>query len=336
MSETERRNAIYSVLAALALVLVIVLAGCGSDTKKSAEKVDENEVYEFNFPNVPWSDPVYIAAEKGFFAKHGLKVNFTGYLANINDIVTNVASGNFPFACQHASTLAVGISNGYPIKAIAAGWGTSAEKPMLRFLTLKDSGINNLDDLRGHKIAIPTPTELEWLEAKDKLNFKDGDVDETVISYEKMDGALLSHQVDAVMLINPFSDRLLTNESVKQIGTLVDIVGEEKGWPQQFVNTAFLEKNPEIVKRYVAAIADANDWARANPDEAGLVIAKALNVDPSQGALYNPVFPEHALIDKSDADLWVRISGKYGLLARPVSLDELYTNQYNPYNKGGR
>ena len=204
---------------------------------------------------------------------------------------------------------------------------------MLRFLTLKDSGINTLADIRGKKVAIPTPKELEWLEAKDKLGLKDGDVDETVISYEKMDGALLSRQVDVLMLINPFSDRLLMNKDVKQIGTLVDIVGEEKGWPQQFVNTEFLKKNPDIVKRYVAAIADANDWARANPDEAGLVIAKALDVDPSQGALYNPVFPEHALIDKADAELWVRISGKYGLLARPVTLDELYTNEYNPYYK---
>lgn len=334
MTETERKNAIYGAAAGILFVFAIfLLSGCGGNTKPVAEKVDENGVYEFNFPNVPWSDPVYIADAKGFFAKHGLKVHFTGYLSNINDIVTNVASGNFPFACQHASTLAVGISNGYPIKAVGAGWGTSEEKPMLRFLTLKDSGINTLDDIRGHKIAIPTPTELEWLEAKEKLHLAPGDVDETVISYEKMDGALLSRQVDVLMLINPFSDRLLMNENVKQIGTLVDIVGEERGWPQQFVNTEFMKKNPEIVKRYVAAIADANDWARANPEEAGLVIAKALDVDPSQGALYNPVFPEHALIDKDDAELWIRIAGKYGLLARPVSLDELYTNEYNPYAK---
>ena len=333
MTETERKYAILGFIAALVLALAALAAGCGGEKKADAPKHNAEGLYEFNFPNVPWSDPVYIADAKGFFKKHGLKVNFTGYLANINDIVTNVASGNFPFACQHASTLAVGISNGYPIKAVAAGWGTSAEKPMLRFLTLKDSGINTLADIRGKKVAIPTPKELEWLEAKDKLGLKDGDVDETVISYEKMDGALLSRQVDVLMLINPFSDRLLMNKDVKQIGTLVDIVGEEKGWPQQFVNTEFLKKNPDIVKRYVAAIADANDWARANPDEAGLVIAKALDVDPSQGALYNPVFPEHALIDKADAELWVRISGKYGLLARPVTLDELYTNEYNPYYK---
>lgn len=333
MTETERKYAILGFIAALVLALAALAAGCGGEKKADAPKQNAEGLYEFNFPNVPWSDPVYIADAKGFFKKHGLKVNFTGYLANINDIVTNVASGNFPFACQHASTLAVGISNGYPIKAVAAGWGTSAEKPMLRFLTLRDSGINTLADIRGKKVAIPTPKELEWLEAKDKLGLKDGDVDETVISYEKMDGALLSRQVDVLMLINPFSDRLLMNKDVKQIGTLVDIVGEEKGWPQQFVNTEFLKKNPDIVKRYVAAIADANDWARANPDEAGLVIAKALDVDPSQGALYNPVFPEHALIDKADAELWVRISGKYGLLARPVTLDELYTNEYNPYYK---
>ena len=310
---------------------MVLLGGCGdSADKKTEEQVNLDEVYEFNFPNVPWSDPVYIADAKGFFTKHGLKVHFTGYLANINDIVTNVASGNFPFACQHASTIAVGISNGYPIKAVAAGWGTSKEKPMLRFITLKSSNIDSLEDIRGHKIAIPTATELEWLETKDKFGF-DKDVDEVILSYEKMEGALLSGQVDVLMSIVPFADRIMGNDQVKQIGTLVDIVGEERGWPQQFVNTDFARKNPEIVKRYVAAMADANDWARANPEEAGIVIANALGVDPSQGALYNPVFPEHALIDEDDAKLWLRIADKYKLLARPVSLEELYTNEYNPY-----
>ncbi|HWQ43202.1 MAG TPA: ABC transporter substrate-binding protein [Desulfosporosinus sp.] len=314
-------------------LLATALTGCGKEEKAADLKLNEAGLYEFNFPNVPWADPVYIAENQGFFKEQGLKANFSGFLPNINDIVTGVASGNFPFACQHASTLAIGISNGYPIKAIAAGWATSKEKPMMSYVTLENSDIKSIADLKGHKVAIPSITETYWLETKDKFHLSSDDLNEVVLSYEKMGAALKAGQVDAIYIINPYTEALMTDPGYRVFGTLVDVVGEERGWPQQCVNLDFAKKHPDIVKKYVTAIANANDWAIAHPDEAGAVIAKALGVDASLGRIYNPVFPPHALIDKADAELWLGLADKYKLLKRPVTLDELYTNEYNPFYK---
>jgi ABC-type nitrate/sulfonate/bicarbonate transport system substrate-binding protein len=317
-------------------LLATVLTGCGSQKKEEASTVELNAdgLYEFSFPTVPWADPVYIAEYQGFFKEQGLKANFSGFLPNINDIVTGVASGNFPFACQHASTLAIGISNGYPIKAIAAGWATSKEKPMMSYVTLENSDIQSIADLKGHKVGIPSITETYWLETKDKFQLTSDQLDEVVLSYEKMGAALKANQVDAIYIINPFTEALMSEPGYRIFGTLVDVVGEEKGWPQQCVNLDFAKKHPDIVKKYVTALANANDWAIAHPDEAGAVIAKALGVDASLGRIYNPVFPPHALIDKGNAELWLRLADKFHLLARPVTLEELYTNEYNPYYQG--
>jgi ABC-type nitrate/sulfonate/bicarbonate transport system substrate-binding protein len=243
-----------------------------------------------------------------------------------------VASGNLPFGCNHASTLAISVSRGFPIKAIAAGWGTSKKKPMVSILVRGDSGFEKMEDLIDHSVAIPNKMEMPWLVIRQRYGLNDK-VDEVVISPENVENALINKQVDAIFSINPFTEQIVVRNDVKVLGTLVDAVGEERGWPQQYVNTDFAKNNPEIVAAYVAAIADACDWAREHEKEAGILIAKALGVEESQGELYNPVFPVHALIDHDNAVLWTEKAQEYGLLQRPISLDELYTNEYNPYYK---
>jgi NitT/TauT family transport system substrate-binding protein len=330
MEEYKVKNRVLQLMVViLATVAFLVL---GTDTSSAAE---DKKLFEFDFATVPWSDPVYIADAKGFFEKYGLKVNFIGYLQNINDVLTNVATGNFPFGCNHASTLAISISNGFPIKAIAAGWGTSKEKPMNKIIVRDDGLFNSIEDLKTKhaKVAIPAAKELAWLATRDGYGLKD-QIEEIVINIPDMENALINKQVDAIFLVIPFSEQIQKRQKVKVIGTQVDAIGfEEKGWPQQYVNVEFAKKNPDIVRAYVSALADACDWARENPDEAGVIVARALGVDESQGAIYNPVFPEHALIDEHNAQFWLDKDAEYGLLPKPITLEDFYTNEYNPHYK---
>ncbi|SFB32003.1 ABC-type nitrate/sulfonate/bicarbonate transport system, substrate-binding protein [Acetitomaculum ruminis DSM 5522] len=302
-------------------------------TSIDESELNEDGLYEFDFPTVPWADPVYVADAEGFFEKYGLKVNFTGYLNNINDIVVNLASGNFHFACQHASTLAIGISKGYPIKAVAAGWATTKEKPMMKYLKKKGNDeIKKIEDLNGKTVAVPSETETYWLATIEKFKLKDYKV--KILSYEKMEAALVSGQVDAIYCINPYTDQMLSNGEVEAFSQLTDVVGEEAGWPQQLVNTDFEKEHPDIVTAYVKALADACDFGNENPTQAGLDTAKALGADESLADAYAPAYPVHALCDEEDAKLWLYYVDHFGLVDKEVPIEKLYTNEYNPYYEG--
>lgn len=337
----------------LAVSLLTMLAACGNSGQPSGSASGNNEtakaslekfgftsitekdlngegLYQFDFPLVLWSDPVYIADAEGFFAKNGLKINFVGSLAT-NDIVTTVASGQIPFGCMHANAISIGVSKDYPIKAIAAGWGTNAEKPMIQILVKPDSEIKKVEDLNGHTVAVTDPTQSYWMECKDKYGLNK--VEERYMNLDEMEVALLTGQVDAIYTNNPYPEKLLKEGKARSIITAVDIVGPEKGWPQQFVNKDFMEKHPDIVRAYVASLAEACDWARENPKQAGVDVAKALSIPEDDGDLYNPVFPEHALIDEDNAQLWIKLAGKFGFLAKNVETKDVYTNEFNPYYK---
>ncbi|MBE6015315.1 MAG: ABC transporter substrate-binding protein [Lachnospiraceae bacterium] len=344
-----------SIAILLAVAMTAVLAACGNSgsnggsvnsekAKAALEKfgftsitekdLNADGLYEFDFPTVPWADPVYVADAEGFFEKYGLKIHFTGYQNNINDIITNLATNNFHFACQHASTLAIGISQGYPIKAIAAGWATTQERPMAKYLKKKGNDeIKTITDLNGKKVAVPSETETYWLATMEKFGLKDVDV--KVLSYEKMEAALVSGQVDAIYCINPYTDQMLAKGEVEAFSKLTDVVGEEAGWPQQLVNTDFEKEHPDIVAAYVKALADACDFGNQNPTKAGLDTAKALGADEKLADAYAPAFPVHALCDKADAELWLYYVDHFNLSKAKIELEQLYTNKYNPYYTGG-
>lgn len=296
-------------------------------------ELNEEGLYEFDFAKVAWSDPVYIAEAEGFFKKYGLKANIGGFMNNINDPVTAVASGQLNFACNHATAIAQSVAAGYEIVGIAAGWATTEERPMITYLTKEDrDDINTLQDLEGKTIAIPAETEGPWLATLDALGLE-GKVNTTIVSIEKQEEALLTNRVDVIYSINPYTEQRLKDGGVKVIGTLVDAIGEDKGWPQQYTNRKFAKEHPDIVKSYVAAIADACDFGREHPEEAGIDVARALGVDESQGEIYNPAFPEHALIDDKSAQYWIDEEEKFGLLSSSITVEDYSTNEYNPYYK---
>ena len=269
-----------------------------------------------------------MADEEGIFEANGIKVEYVGLLANSN-AATAVSTNAADFAWNPAGSIISAISNGFELKAVAAGWGTSEEHPMVQVLVKADSEYQKLEDLNGKKVAIPFAGEPYWLEAKDQLDLSG--VEEVIIGFDKMETSIASDAVDAVFVISPYPEKLLASGDYRSIWTALDVIGAEKGWPQQYTNLKFIEEHPDIVRAYVKSIAEACDFARANPEKASEDIARALGVEGADPTIYIHEYPEHALIDEADAQLWIDLERKFGLLGSEVTTSDIYTNEFNPY-----
>lgn len=319
------RNKIIAILTT-AFTGAALTAGALAVTAKETDK----ELFKITIITATSADPYYIADQEGFFEKYGIEVEYTGI---VPDSITAVATGAADFAITPAGRITEAISNGFEIKAIAAGWGTSEEYPMVEVLVKEDSDIQSLDDLRGKKIAVPWLNEPYWLEAKEWAELGD-DVEEVIVSFDKQEAALATDSVDAIYTLTPYPARLKQQGGYRSIWNALDTLGAEAGWPQQFVNTGFLEEHPDIVAGYVAALADACDFARENPEQAAIDIAAGIGVNDVDPGIYLHEFPEHALIDEENAQLWIDLERKYGLLGSEVTTADIYTNEFNPYYEG--
>lgn len=79
------------------LALSVALAGCGNSSAKQQTTKD----YKYGSITVPAKDgsicnaPNYIAYEKGFFKKNGLKANLVANPRDISDLEAGFASGKY-------------------------------------------------------------------------------------------------------------------------------------------------------------------------------------------------------------------------------------------------
>lgn len=101
--------------------------------------------------------PVYLGQKKGFYSKHGLKLQISNASGGAA-IVPGVASGQFQFGFSNVTSLLLAQSSGVPIKAVSNGIASTgvAGKDFAAIAVKKGSSIKSAKDLEGKKVAINT------------------------------------------------------------------------------------------------------------------------------------------------------------------------------------
>jgi ABC-type nitrate/sulfonate/bicarbonate transport system substrate-binding protein len=322
----NKRITIIIVAAVVIVVAVVAVVAAASGHKSSTDS--KSGLFTIRYPTLLFSDPVYVADELGYFKDEGIKVDFTG---SEQDVVTPVATGADDFGGTHASWITVAIAKGFKIKVIAAGWASTKENPVYAWVVKANSSIKTPKDLVGKTVA-ETPRDYNFLELLSKYGISEKQVHIVTLPFDKQEQALRSGQVDAIGLLEPFLQKALQGGGLRQLSSTADVVGDEQGWPQQFVNTDFLKKHPDIVRGFVRAYAKATDWARAHPGEAGKIFAKRLGAPVAYAKYYTAAYPKHALVDEADAKLWLDIVVKYGdVKPGQLTTSDIYTNEFNSY-----
>lgn len=146
------------------------------------------------------------------------------------------------------------------------------------------SGINNVSDFHGKKIATPQQGNSQdvalrsWLRANGmKPREKGGDVQVLPISNADQFTLFLKGQLDAAWAPEPWASRL-----VHEAGGKV-FLDERDLWPnRQFVssnlivNPTFLKEHPEVVKNFLRAHVEITDWIGKNPAPAKQIMNQEL------------------------------------------------------------
>ncbi|QEM68753.1 ABC transporter substrate-binding protein [Geobacter sp. FeAm09] len=192
---------------------------------------------------------LYVAQERGLFRKHGLDVAIVEARdpALARDLVVSGQADVF-WSCPSVAVTA--IANGAPLKIIA-----QVKTPCSSLLVVpKGSSIRSYKDLNGKRIAGSSPAC------------------EAVIAYEKKAREAGAHFVLEKLAGGP---AIVALDSGKVDGAILEdphlAIAEIKGYrailrdaPQRFpcrtitTRTAYLQENPEALKRLVAAVREAN------------------------------------------------------------------------------
>ncbi len=277
-----QKSIFVAVMFAGILAIAISLGSCsqGVYSKKT-------ETITIAAPPLEQDALVYIADDRGFFAKNNLKIVFkdsdSGVTA-INRMLKREAdiaeTAEFPFVKA--------IFQKEQVSIIASNDKFENDYIVGR----KDRGIKSIADLKGKKIGLARGTIAEFYLGRvlELSGIKMQDVTLVDLKPVQFVGAIAGNGVDAIVAWQPFVHEIQEKEvngvvvwPVQGSQAVYGVLVSRNGWIKQHTDT---------VKRFLKSLTEAEDYLVHHPGKAKTIVQKRLKYDDSYIA---SVWPQHKI-----------------------------------------
>lgn len=327
----KKFNVKNAVLAGIIAIFGALSVGCGNGKDAKQAKADhKKEVVEFKFADNPTFDYVYVADALGYFKNSHIRPKYVGKIDE-GQIIPAIGSGELDLGRRHTPLVISAIASGADVKIIAAGTQPTKEHPHMKYFVRKDSGINDIKDFSGKKIAINSFGACSEYVTKKLLkdNGLSGKVNFVQIPNDQLDLVLKQGTVDISIIHPPQSGRAEQTPELKKLFDDYDIDHGISGMSPYTINGEFARQHPKEVKELLAILSKTAHWINTHPDEAKKIIAKRLGMQEDLVEIFN--YFDDQIVPKKGIQYWIDLLVDEGKL-KPgqITPEKVYTNKYNP------
>lgn len=331
------------ILAASAVVVLALGVAGGAEGKPDSVKLDKI-VFGTGFGVLGRDAFIHVAVEKGFFREQGIEVEIVPGAGTV-DTMKQIAAGRRDVGWGDFNALVLTRANeGIPVKAVYI----ISQDVLSAYIALRESGMTKPKDLEGKTIADApgsTATVLFPLYAK-KAGIDASKVKFVPAAPPALPSLLASKKVDAIaqfILGLPLIQKAAGGKPLVSFPYFKYFPG--------FVGTAIMvsddmiAKNPDLLRRIVAAVDKGLHWAIDNPGAAGAIINKMVPlVDPVVAAQELKLLKPHVrtpftlkngygAFDRNRVNSTISIVTNFFKPKNPVTADDTYTDKFLPKKK---
>src|SRR3569833_2455602 len=107
----------------------MLISGCGTDSEQATSQAASSPVIRWGvFKNY---NPVFIAKEKGFFEKEGVRVEFTGTFNSGPAVVQAAGTGNVDACYSASSGIVNAVNTGVAVEGVADSQTEFKDAPLM-------------------------------------------------------------------------------------------------------------------------------------------------------------------------------------------------------------
>jgi ABC-type nitrate/sulfonate/bicarbonate transport system substrate-binding protein len=279
-----------------------------------------------------------VAAALGWLQAKGIRLESVGYSQGGPESLAAMAAGSADLAGAATPAIINAIAGGAKILGVMPGGGID-KSINSKFFVLTDSDIRTPQDLKDKSIAVNTlGAHLDYTVREYLRNHGLAEDDAKLITVPgpQLD-QILRHKMADVVAVGAwqsiFAGKIEAEGGVRVLFTDYDVLGPIV-LGTVAMETAFIDRHPQVVKDFVTASDRAADWTAEHPEEAKRLVAKILAGRGENAALakYWPGFGlrEHALYTDRDAQFWIDVLVRSGRLRRgQFTPEDIETNKYN-------
>ncbi|MBR1866853.1 MAG: aliphatic sulfonate ABC transporter substrate-binding protein [Lachnospiraceae bacterium] len=295
-----------------------------SDTEASdadQENVDTADVETVKLGILAGHVLPVVALENGYFDEQGVKVELVSFDTGAAEIEA-YTSGELDIVQCGDLPLLNGLSNGLDLQVI----GTYNVSDEINGLVVReDAGISSYADLKGKTVSVPFGTNIqpllyEYLEAG---GLTEADVE--IVNLNNADGAnaLITGDVSAAVLWDPYLSGVVENDGIVQIADTKDI--------RKFVcpissSTEYINAHADTVRKVLTALNKASNWSQENVDEAARIVSDYFDSD-NEDAIKLSINKADSTVPLTQEKvdnllLGATVCYKYGIVENEVNLEE--------------
>ena len=316
----------------LALLLFALAAGCGSAPATPSAPAKPAAAYpksiSLTYVKAPLNVPSIVEKKLGLlekeFAKDKIAVQYPEITVGSKQTEA-MAAGSLDFAHALGGTSAIlAAANGVDLKIIAI----YSRAPKAFVVLTKGDKIQKVSDLKGKKVAGPKGTILHQLilAALAKEGLKPDDIQFISMDLPSSAAALMNGSVDAALSAGPDAIR------AEKAGARVLTTGE--GLVEATIVTAvrgeFLQKHPDLVKRFLKTHTAAIEHMRSKPDEVLAMTAAETGLPAETVKLMLPLYDFSPTIKPSDIAELKRTQDfllQNGMLKKSIEIEKMLAPQ---------
>jgi NitT/TauT family transport system substrate-binding protein len=222
----------------------------------------------------------HFAAEQGFFARVGLKIEFTNF-AGASPIISAVLANALDVGQCDALGAANAFNRGFPIAYFGGGGVYDGNNASTLLCTLPDSPIRTARDLEGQAISLPVLASVSglalnaWLvsngAAASKVKFYE-------LTYSSMVQAMQRGDIAAALISEPVLAQARAAKSIRILAQPFDAIARSFLISGTFATRAWISANLDVARKIAGALNEAVPWANTHHAESAVIVSKGTGI----------------------------------------------------------
>ena len=303
----------------MTLAMVGTMAGC---TKTQTEEVKEIKKLSFGAMGSIDIVPIVIAKEKGYFEEEGLELDFQLFTA-AKDRDAALQAGELDGVIADEIAISIYQNSGIDMKI------TGATNGAWTLVVGKDSGIENLEDLKGKKMAISENTMIDYLSdyIAEENGVNSSEIEKIAIpAMPARLEALRNKQVDAAILPAPFNDTAVADGG-KGLTTIdnADIMISVIGFLQDQI-----DNNEEAIKAFFTGYNKAVEYMKNTDlkEYEDIVIKTVGYSEDTKGNIILPELNTNYLPDTEKVQAVFNWSKNNGIISKDLKAEDVIIDKF--------
>ena len=315
-----RLLSLLSVLGAVA-----ALSACGGDDSGGGQSADgKTDVIRLDSTPTAGVAPIYVGMERGFFAKHRIRIKPNTGTSGAT-IIPAVVKGDVQIGFGNTVSSVIARARGVPIKIVGQGVvGARSARESVNQVMVKDPSIRTPADLAGKKVAVSTLRnfgEVSIRGALEKQGANADDIDFVELDFPDMPAALDQGRVDAAWMVEPFVSQA-RGQGARPLFSNDVAFSPGLSLASYFTSDRFATENRDVLDRFLAGLDESLEYTSRHPEAARKAVPTFTEIPPPVAA--KMTLPSWSTdLRVPSIELQARFAEKYGFAKERPATGEL-------------